>query len=140
MQPLPASSSHRTNMQTYMHADSLMHMFMHRSGFQSTFSFIHVYVSISRSNLHLSLPCSVQLVTHSISRSGVSLLSSILTLPAEDGHGGQGSRRGMYSLGRQDLTQQGAGKSWVGVLPSSDLRFRGGKRRMWERLGASSGA
>lgn len=28
----------------------------------------------------------------------------------------------MYPLGRQDLTQQGAGKSWVGVLPSSDLR------------------
>lgn len=33
----------------------------------------------------------------------------------------------MYPLGRQDLTQQGAGKSWVGVLPSSDLRSRAGK-------------
>lgn len=32
----------------------------------------------------------------------------------------------MYPLGRQDLTQQGAGKSWVGVLPSSDLRSRVG--------------
>lgn len=32
----------------------------------------------------------------------------------------------MYALGRQDLTQQGAGRSWVGVLQSSDLRVGDG--------------
>lgn len=39
----------------------------------------------------------------------------------------------MYPLGRQDLTQQGAGKSWVGVLPSSDLRSRAGKGGLGSR-------
>lgn len=39
----------------------------------------------------------------------------------------------MYPLGRQDLTQQGAGKSWVGVLPSSDLRSRVGQGGLGSR-------
>lgn len=39
----------------------------------------------------------------------------------------------MFPLGRQDLTQQGAGKSWVGVLPSSDLRSRAGKGGLGSR-------
>ncbi|KAA8581385.1 hypothetical protein FQN60_002966, partial [Etheostoma spectabile] len=44
---------------------------------------------------------------------------------------GQGMRRGMYFWGKE-LTLQGAGKSWVGVLPSSNLGLVGrrGERQM----------
>lgn len=47
------------------------------------------------------------------------------------GWAGAGDEEGHVSSGRE-LTLQGAGKSWVGVLPSSDLGLvgRDGKRRM----------
>ncbi|KAF3853789.1 hypothetical protein F7725_014477 [Dissostichus mawsoni] len=54
-----------------------------------------------------------------------------------DGHKGgrgRGTRRGLYFWGRE-LTLQGAGKSWVGVLPLSNLGLVGRERRMLRSRG-----
>lgn len=44
-----------------------------------------------------------------------------------EGRTGTGDEEGHVSWGRE-LTLQGAGKSWVGVLPSSDLDLVGVER------------
>lgn len=49
----------------------------------------------------------------------------MLVLSHPDRRSGSGDEEGPVSSGRE-LTLQGAGKSWVGVLPSSDLGLVGG--------------
>lgn len=51
--------------------------------------------------------------------------SPMLVLSHPDRRSGSGDEEGPVSSGRE-LTLQGAGKSWVGVLPSSDLGLVGG--------------
>lgn len=49
----------------------------------------------------------------------------MLVLSHPDRRSGSGDEEGPVSSGRE-LTLKGAGKSWVGVLPSSDLGLVGG--------------
>ncbi|KAI9546890.1 Calcium/calmodulin-dependent protein kinase type II subunit gamma [Dissostichus eleginoides] len=52
--------------------------------------------------------------------------------------GGRGTRRGLYFWGRE-LTLQGAGKSWVGVLPLSNLGLVGRGKADVEKQGERNG-
>ena len=159
MQPLPASSSTFTHTHAYILTQTMyikglikgLHVFAvtQRYHILCLQSYTSASLNRNRLNLHSKVLSTLTPHHHSDSTPISSpklvlpslLLSSILTStwphkPQCSPHvrggtrqTGAGDEEGHVSWGRE-LTLQGAGKSWVGVLPSFDLGLMG---RGWKR-------
>lgn len=150
MQPLQASSSTFTPTSMHTHTN-FAHLWVFRSShidqlhsliyfnlhWKSAFFYIYTSPPFSRGlAAHIS---SSDLVMPSLPASSILTSSWPLYPCARTGWTGAGDEEGHVSWGRE-LTLKGAGKSWVGVLPSSDLGLVGQRKkgRCWGAWGENN--